>query len=276
VTRKEVPKVALHDAAGGPSIPRRAERLDREGATLAVYRPAPPHDLLATPSRHIETPQPALRRLSEPSPQPTVAGTVNRAPSSSVIARPLGSQPSLSQRNLGQSPSQSVPASRIGTEASARTMANPAANGTASIQQRSTYPQPAQTVPGRPQGTQGQVTRTYPYNTQPQVTRIEPRKSDPPTPQYSTPPKYTYSTPSTSATAGRPAASTPQPYVQSQPRWTAPPAAAYSQPARSAPSYSAPARVAAPSAPAPSAAPARTYSAPSPAASSARNGRNNP
>lgn len=57
VTRRDVRKVEIRDVTGEPDAPRRAERLEREGRQLAVYRPRPTTDANGSPTLAARRPQ---------------------------------------------------------------------------------------------------------------------------------------------------------------------------------------------------------------------------
>lgn len=131
VTRGEIRKVELRDVTREPNAPQRAERLEREGRELAVYRPQPG----ANPASR---PAPVSRHSIEPassSPR-NMADTASRmgAPMSTREVRPTN--PNL--------PATAAPASRSRTEVPStrnnapitiqspnRTAGNPVPQGTA-------------------------------------------------------------------------------------------------------------------------------------------------
>jgi hypothetical protein len=82
--RSEVKKVSLRDVNPRPNSTFKGEQLDRDGATLAVYRPKFP-DLHATKVRSVETPGTAQPAKVNGTPPRALASAPTTAPEASVV-----------------------------------------------------------------------------------------------------------------------------------------------------------------------------------------------
>jgi hypothetical protein len=282
VTRTEIRKVELRDANPAGGIVIKADRLDRDGRTLAVFRPKLPQQASAPPTQIVQRQQ-ELRKSGEilarsEGIKPAGAGVARgtsivpstvRGTPSPQITRPAPNAPAISRntRSEGRSPGVTQPSLIVGRQPQAQPAPRPLAEAlprtsepTPNVGDRSRVYQPQQnaqplrrdsTVPaGRPQP--AFPARSYPQVTPP-LTYTPPAVSRPapPAPAYNLPPRV-------------------QESRSSSPGYQPP--RSYSPPPASSRSYTAPAPR--PSSPPPSySAPPRSQSAPSSAPSRDDGGR---
>lgn len=272
VTRREVPKLTLRDITPGPASPHKPDRYDRETKQLAVYRPKPPADGFAPPSKTVEPAYQPARRLQEarkdavgapaprvvpPSRGPPVtrfpAPTPSRLSEEGKLSVPAARAPSASPAappRVTESPRRQVPPAPA-TSAPARPSAAPpepsrqqpasqprySAPAPAAPQQRPPSPRPA--APSRPKQ---ESYAPPPAESRPAAdyTRSEARKIEPVTPNYTPPPKFASSPPVAPSYGPVPAPPMPR-SAPAAPAYTPAPAYAPAPSAPPRPSYSPPA-----------------------------------